>query len=232
MSGKNIITGCVFAVGLSTVGYAQPLIDVSLGDGSVTPSGAAVLGTAGDQWNSFDASFGSFGPISVFDSTGAGTSAAVSILCDGGVMALNGPSQPLPDLTHYYAFNNTGGWIAGEVEGLQANQAYNLVLYVASDDASGGDRSVAGAVFGATLTPFFATGDPQSSFVNGENVVELQVVTNAKGALTFIEGDGIGNTSGEVDLNGFQLQAVPEPASLAALGIGFVALWARRKKKA
>lgn len=232
MNGKSIITGCVFAAGLTTLGYSQPLIDVSFGDGSVTPSGAAVLGTAGDQWNAFDASFGSFGPIPLFDTTGAGTSAAVSLLCDGGVMAASSPSQPLPDLTHYYAFNNTGGWIAGEVEGLKANQAYNLVLYVASDDAVNGNRAVSGAVFGSSVTPFSATGNPEASFVNGQNVVELQVTTNASGALTFIEGDGAGNTSGEVDLNGLQVQAVPEPASLAALGIGFAALWARRKKKA
>jgi len=233
MKGSHLIFGCVATFGLGTMGYGQ-LIDVALGNGTTNPSGAAVLGNSGDIWNVFDASFGSFGPFALTDVLGNGTSATVSVLCDGAVAALNPPSQPFPDLTHYYAFNNTGGWIAVELEGLTANTQYNLVMYVASDDAANGDRSVAGTVFGGSNVAFSATGDPQSSFVNGANVVDIDVMSNSHGALTILEGDGATNTSGEVDLNGLQIKPapVPEPASLGALGIGVVSLIVRRRRKA
>jgi hypothetical protein len=232
MKGKNILLGSVAAFGMSAMSHGQ-LIDIALGNGTTNPVGAAVLGNSGDIWNVFDASFGSFGPFAVSDVAGHWTGASVSVLCDGGTAALNTPSQPLPDLTHCYAFDNTGGWIALEVEGLAANQKYNLVLYVASDDAAEGDRSVAGTVFGASNVAFTATGNPESSFVNGENVVDLNVVSNSHGAVTILEGDGTQNTSGEVDLSGLQIKpaAVPEPATLGILAIGIVSLIARRRRK-
>ena len=58
------------------------------------------------------------------------------------------------------------------------------------------------------------------------------MTASAAGTLNVLETDGPNNSSGEVDLNGFQLtpQSVPEPASLAMAGFCLVTVLARRKR--
>jgi hypothetical protein len=193
------------------------------------PSGAAVLGSAGDQWNWVDGAGcpSCSGPVSLTDMTGNPTTATLSYQADGAVISATTGTQPVPNLTNTYLFNNSGGSITVTLNGLAASQAYNLVLYVSSDDASG-DRALTGTVTGLAAVPFSATGDPQPAFVNGKNVVQLAVTSDASGTLLISE-DNPGNGSGEVDLNGLQLQAVPLPSSLVLFS-GGVALLARRAR--
>lgn len=198
-----------------------------------TMSGAAVLGAAGDVWNSFDAGNPNtptnYGPFALVDTASNATGISLSFNADGGVISGHSGTQPDPNLTNSYLYNNTSGPITETLTGLAPNASYNLVLYVASDDALRGDRSVTGS---ANTSAFAATGNPQSTFINGENVVELTVSADSTGALAIAENDGLTNTSGEVDLNGLQLQslATPEPGSLLLLCLGAGALLVRKRR--
>jgi len=135
--------------------------------GNVMPTGPAFVGQAGDQWNWIDASNcpGCPGPVSLVDTDGNGTSATLSFTADGSVPSATVETQPDPDLTNNYLFNNSGGAVTITLNGLVPNFNYLLVMYVSSDDSAGGQRSLAGTANGE---PFTATGDPQSTFVNGE----------------------------------------------------------------
>jgi hypothetical protein len=195
-----------------------------------------VLGSPGDVWNwigfgNFDPTLTPAGPISLVDTGNNPTTAVLNFQAVGGVLSLATGTQPVPNLTNNYLYNNQGGPIDVDLSGLIASAPYALVLYVASDDGVGGVRSLTGSANG---TNFTATGTPQSSFVNGQNVVLLNVTSDSYGDLDVTLNNG-GN-SNEIDMNGLQLQTgsipTPEPASGAILAIGLLGagLVLRRQK--
>ncbi len=225
----------VIALGSSAMAQAA-LIDVSFynsGFGGTQPSGSAVLGSAGDQWNWVDAANcpSCPGPIGLVNSSGALSLVSMSFSAQGGVVSLNTGSQPVPELMDNYLFDNTGGSIGVSLAGLTPGGVYRLVLYVASNDASGGDRALSGVVTGLSVTPFAATGDPQAAFIDGSNVVELNVQADLAGGLSILENNP-GNASGEVDLNGFQLLSAPEPGAFALCGAGLALCALSRRVRA
>jgi hypothetical protein len=223
---------CASALGISALGYGQSMIDIAFNWGGSTPSGAAYWGGASDQWNVFDAyNTTTGGPFTLVDVNGGTTSVDMSYSADGAVKSLNTGTQPDPALTSYYLFNNSSGSIDLDLAGLLPSQAYQLVMYVSSDDALAGDRSLTGSVTGSAAVGFSATGDPQSSFIPGENIVTLSAVSDAAGDLSIVESDGGTNTTGEVDLNGLQIQAVPEPSPVSILALGIVPAITRRRRK-
>lgn len=79
---------------------------------------------------------------------------------------------------------------------------------------------------------------PGQTFMEGVNFVYfLNVTPDASGNITITASpnpaDGVGNSnlSGETDVNGFQLVTVPEPSLLALFGLGFLGLFAIRRRK-
>jgi hypothetical protein len=79
---------------------------------------------------------------------------------------------------------------------------------------------------------------PGQSFIEGVNYVYfLGVTPNASGDITVqavpnpADGVGNGNLSGEVDVNGFQLVMIPEPATVAILGFGLGGLFIARRRR-
>jgi MYXO-CTERM domain-containing protein len=228
MRNSKIFVCCFATLGMSAFGFSQSMIDVAFGNGSETPVGAAFYGTAGDQWNEVVSFGGSTGATSLFDVNGSGTTVTVNLTANGSVLSLITDTQPLPALTNYYAFNNMGGTVEADIAGLNPNSFYNLALYVSSDDGLAGVRALVGTVNG--VNPFAASGSPQATFVNGENMVLLSVESDASGGLDIVEANP-GNASGEIDFNGFQIQqATPEPFSLSVLGLGALALIRRRRR--
>lgn len=78
---------------------------------------------------------------------------------------------------------------------------------------------------------------PGQSFIEGVNYVFfLGVTPNASGDITVMaspnpaDGVGNGNLPGEADVNGFQLVAVPEPSTVALLGLGLGGLFVCRRR--
>lgn len=206
----------------------------SSGFGGSTASGAAVVGTASDLWNGIDADPGSGGPISLMDTSGNPTSAFLTYNSPGGggVAPASPNIQPNPSLMYDYLFNNNSTFISVTLGGLAPSTPYDLYIYLASDDAAGSDRA---ANVVANLVSGTATGNPQTSFINGENYLLLQPTSSALGTIDILETDGAANTSGEIDMNGLQLTAVPDPSSTLLLsaisGLGLI-LFARRVSRA
>jgi hypothetical protein len=202
------------------------------GIGNAAASGAAVVGSAGDIWNGIDGSSGAGGPISLVDVAGSATPVTLTYNTSGGsaIPAAGLGTQANPSLMNDYLFNNTSGNITLGLQGLAANTAYDLYVYVASDDAVSSDRSL---TLTANSASGMATGDPMSSFVSGQNYLLLAATSDALGDINITEADGAANTSGEIDLNGLQIEnaAVPDASATWSLfaisGLGLI-LFARR----
>jgi hypothetical protein len=90
---------------------------------------------------------------------------------------------------------------------------------------------------GATLNQNNGT-RPGQSFLEGVNFVFFQnVKPDVNGDITItatpnpLDGVGNGNLPGEVDVNGFQLVTIPEPSTVALLGLGAAGLLMIRRRK-
>jgi hypothetical protein len=182
-----------------------------------TATGAAVVGTANDQWNGINGDAGTGTTPSLIDTTGTPTGVTLTYASEGAVTSLAQNTQPTPSMMNDYLFNNTGGTLTVTLGNLAAG-TYDLYVYLASNDASGNNRA---AVVTANAYTALATGNSQPSFIAGQNYLLLTPTVGASGVLTITESDlSTVNTSGEVDMNGLQIEpaigAVPEPTTVIA----------------
>jgi len=226
------------ALGLNTA--CASLIDVnfySAGVGGSTASGAAVVGTATDTWNGFDGDNGG-GFATLVNSQGAATPVSLFYTNYGGsaVRSATANIQPNASLMSDYIFNNGTGNddIVVTLSGLLHSTPYDLYVYLASNDASGGDRSASVTANSASST---ATGNPQITFINGQNYLLLVPTSTSAGIITITETPNAGVQ--EVDMNGLQLSTLPTtgvPDASPTLrlllvgGIGLI-LFARRTSR-
>jgi hypothetical protein len=224
--GRYSFTSAIAALALAgaTQIASASLIDVNFYSINYSPpggtaSGAAVVGTANDQWNGIDGDNG-FGSVSsLINTSGSPTGVTLTYNTAGGaaVTSLAQNTQPTPSMMNDYLFNNAGGAITVSVGNLAAG-TYDLYVYLASNDASGNNRA---AVVTANAYTALATGNSQPSFIAGQNYLLLTPTVGASGVLTITESDlSTVNTSGEVDMNGLQIvsgvAAVPEPTTVIA----------------
>lgn len=124
----------------------------------------------------------------------------------------------------------TAGTPSVTLTGLDLTKTYNLVLYGAQNFLGG-----RGTTFDPTqpnLASLQTSGNQQSSFVSGTNYVRYDNITpdnsllDARIQFTV----GIGPDGGVGILNGFELQEVPEPSSIAMLLFGSIGLWLMRRR--
>lgn len=231
---------------LYDVQFTGDSVGIDYGGGGVANgpamTGAAEIGSAGDVWNGFGDSAYTFsaypngissGALSLVDSTGASSAVTMTIATDGGSYNANEPNwgnystftqagSPYSALMQDLIYANTVGGGTLSLSGLVANQAYNLVLYNAGDQNVAGDRATAFTVNGVTQTSQWD--GVTSTLVAGVSYVDYaSAMSDGSGNLVITFGSGVtlaGAVSSEGDIDGFQLQAVPEPSTLAMLAAG------------
>ena len=220
-TGNSTWFFCVFSAAiivLSVGTLRAQLIDVDFNENSSagsgggpnpgpTMSGAAVLGTAGDQWNGINVSSGTGIPLIYADGS---TSTVTMTFTSGGGYDVNNyggstpfASTPYDALMEDYLYNG-GTPQTITLSGLAANSTYNLVLYNAADVAAAG-----------RTTYFTVNGNTQSSVWDGSSSTLIAGVDYVDFASALSDGSGnlvityTGNGSAEGDIDGFQIQAAP-----------------------
>jgi len=214
------------------------------GGSGPTQTGAALLGGLSDSWNGIsDAAMGftdnttgvtgpiNSGPIALNYANGS-ASGVTMVVNAGGSYDANEPGWG-----NSSAFTTAGSLYSNLMEdeiystaaatvalsGLTANQVYNLIIYSSGDQNLGaGDTSKVGTwtVNGNTQTTTW--NGTTSTLINGQTYVVFAAQADGSGNLVINYG-GTPTATGvnpETDFNGFQLQVVPEPSTLALLGMG------------
>jgi hypothetical protein len=170
--------------------------------------------------------------VSLVNSSGAATGVSVSVHADGGGGGFHNTS-PNTSISQSYDWTASGTPISVSLTGLTPGGEYQLDTYSITDPCCGTTRpgtvAMAAANGGASE---IVTADPSlSTWVLGSNYGFFDLKADGSGDINF----SVTRINGEADLNGFQLQAVPEPTSLAALlgaaAIGLVAARRSRRRK-
>jgi hypothetical protein len=217
----------LLACGISA--KAQILIDVQFGGNDFygpyanTQSGAAVIGSSGDLWNFQTNSSALLSGISLNDVSGASSGVTLTVTPDtgGSISEYSDPSgsglqlQSTSVANLFQGILNSG--YAGSqgstftFSGLTAGQTYNLYVYSAFNNTT---RESAWSLNGATAVDVGPNGSA-SVLTSPNNYIVLTGIANGSGLLN-VQAEGV---SGEIDVNGFQLQAVsvPEPSTYALL---------------
>ena len=222
-------------------------------------TGAAATGSAGDVWNGLGGfTYASPGGAATYtsgplvNSAGAPTGVSLSLSAPSGTYGANsvnwsnyspfswasladeqaltgGPYTPYSALySHTLVANSATADGSVVLSGLTPG-TYNLFLYNASDANEGTGRTSTFVVNGVTQTSTYGPnggGVYPTTLISGVDYVEYARVTTT-GTLTINFGNLIASES---DLNGLQLQAVPEPGTLALLGMGLPLFFIRRRK--
>jgi aryl-phospho-beta-D-glucosidase BglC (GH1 family) len=178
-------------------------------DNAPAMSGAAVLGSAGDQWNQILVTSGS--GISLINADGSASAVTMSFT-SGGAFDDNGTygnsstftNSPCFDLMQAYLYNN-GIAQTVTLAGLAANSFYNLALYNAANAGSG----LRPTYFTVNTNVLASTWDGvTTNLVSGVDYVEFtSALSDGSGNLVITY---TGNGSAEGDINGFQIQAVQQ----------------------
>jgi hypothetical protein len=151
--------------------------------------------------------------------------------------------SPTPDTELLTGEFKSNGSDSFTLNGVPTGQ-YDLIAYILNDNAAQDEANY--TVGSSTYYVIDQSNNNYSGYVQASNAnptgtrdtgnyVEFDNVTPVGGVITLTETGGIGNNGGNgnyaVAVNGFQLVAVPEPASFSLIGAGAVGLLARRRRR-
>jgi len=227
-------------VAMATVANAG-VINVNMyassGGGAKSPQDAATLegpaGGLGESWNQFNVTTG----INLLDSTGAATTVGFVNNVSSG-WDRNGDLEMLKAERAQFS---KGGDTTHTINGLIPGDLYNVwiassVSNATDAEAGHGEWSTSNATTSASLQAISNFDLNTTTWEYGNNYVLFEnVEANANGMITFL-GDAtdvdeieLGSPAYRLGLSGFQIQAVPEPATMALLGLGGLGLIRRRR---
>ena len=201
-----------------------------------TMSGPAILGANGDIWNAYNVGWYTWGgqnTVTIADSTGS-TSAGVTVdiwnYITGNLNSGGTTANPLNLMGNYITSDGSAdGWpIKVQIGNLPVSTAFELVVYSAGDGAGqGGTINLTDSSFSTIFASAATTGNSRDlSQGQGEAYQIFNGTTDSTGNLYF----DVASTTGWHALNGFQLQVVPEPSTMALGAGGFVLLGLFRRR--
>jgi hypothetical protein len=212
------------------------LINIQFGLSDMTPvyDGPAKCGSYGQLWNLYDAN-DDVPPVSLKLSNGSSSSAFVTVNFDTiGVIntgrdVFAGTNDD--KMMRYYAL--TGSTATVDFTHLNRFAIYDLYLY--SQEAK--NTKFPTTTFTVNGMDYTITNTVNTAeFVYGSNYITITgIQTDASGNLSFAYGPGVNASIGA--LNGIQLiensspEPVPEPSTIALIGVGFVFALAVKKSK-
>jgi hypothetical protein len=194
----------------NTSGTTGPInsspIALNYADGSV--SGVTMVVNAGGSYDANEPGWGNTSPFTV-------------------------AASPYSNLMQDEIFTTAASTLS--LSGLAALGQYQLVIYSAGDQNLGaGNTTKAGTwtVNGNTQTTTW--NGTTSTLINGQTYVVFAAQADGSGNLVINYGGTPAGTgiNQESDLNGFQLELVPEPGTLALLASGAVLLLGYQRRKA
>lgn len=184
----------------------QQLVNVNFVSGY---TGAAVLGTAQDTWNTFTSpQLAISSPASLADSDGNASGVSLTYTTGFTYGGYSG-SGATPGLFKGYAYTNTGSSVTMSLSGLIANGKYRIIFYGGNGISGANGRVIRWSVNGGvskTLTQiantgFVSTSTGATSF-SGNYIDYGTINADGSGHASIV----VSNSSGESDMVGFQLE--------------------------
>jgi len=223
----SAIAGVLLMANATTAASAS-LVDVQFSNYyGEQQTGAGVKGAAADYWNDFVGSATASGALQTVsgDASGIDLSFSSALVYSSAWNYTQFTGTPYDHLMKGYLVGNANADIDLKFTGLLANQLYGFWIYTQGDDNSAGRQISLTATDGASAV---ATQTNSNSLALGDNYVYIVSRADAFGSIDIIGHD----LAGEANINGLQLMAVPEPATLPLLaaGLALVGAAARRKR--
>lgn len=229
---KKILLGILATTLLSVnpIAYgANELININFG---VNYTGVAATGQAGDQWNNLPAGslddyhdgYGGTGSIALKNSLGGASGATLTTWQFDGFTSITYNTENAfynhvgSGLMKGYDYVNVAadpGLLT--VSGL-APGAYNIYVYSQSEkDTTTPPMAI--TINGTIYTKPLSGMNTHSTFINGTNYYVYPVTISSGQNLSMIFVNS-STENAKAAINGLQIAAVPEPSSVALLGVG------------
>lgn len=198
------------------------------GFSGATQSGAAVIGSAGDQWNGITT--GTPNPHALNTTTGAASGVSLTTVSMGSIGPF-GPPTPFASTPYNALFQD--GCLIGQTTppasmtftGLQPNEAYELYFYAQDNAAQAGTTTF--TINGNAVTVNYD--GTTNTFIEGTTYGRFASVLASGTGTMAIDITGTGNLRGVV--NGLQLnRPIPEPTALGSIAV-IAATMARRRRR-